>query len=801
MSKLQRYRFVAEDLEPRSRMQRFLIALRSYTLGPLTSNSPEIARYLGAGSISATGIPVNEHTALNFSAFWAAVSMISSNCAQLPLIHYKRLPNGGKERFSTSKLYRLLHDQPNPEMTSIVWRRTVQAHALTWGGGYSEIERDGGNGPVALWPLTPDRVTPFRRGVDTPLQYRVTNGRGTPDTILDARDMLHIPGLGWDGTRGYSVIEKARESIGLGLAAERFGAKFYGNGSTFGGVLSYPGPRPQELSEKNYVESLKGTNQGVDRSFGILSVYNGSKFERLGVPPNDAQFLESRQFQVTEIARWFNIPPHKIGDLERATFSNIEQQDLDYYKTTLVSWLETWEQELTSKLVPSSERNIQFIEHMAEGFLRGDSAGRSEFYSKRFNTASITPNDIRESENQNPLVGGDRAFVPMNMLPLDRVDEWFDAEIASKKAKANPPAVPPPQPTGMTQAAYDEVVEQRDLARKVAHEAADAADFAKAGEADLREKLLILDARLTDTLAGLETERAARLASEQQLQFEIIERQKIEQGVMAATADLQQTVNDQASRLVVADERIQLIEGDYLRVCGEKLDLSIRAGVSEAKVLEAEAARETAMTDRETHALSAAEALKESAQERAARLSAESALLEALAKREEAALLASSAEQARQEAEAAGAALKALELQRMTAVIGAHRALIVDAMGRMIRRETEKARRAQATPEKLRTWMENFYPVHQDICEAALLPAIRTHLAWSQADSDPDEVTRAYVTAHIEHSIRQLRAVLESDPDDYAGTLETTLRRWELDRADALADDLLKKEVAYVASR
>lgn len=406
-------------------------SIRSYFVSPQSIRDPLIGPNWGGLSTS-TGIAVNETTALNYSPVWAAVALISGDVAHLPLVLYRR-SGSGMERYVGHPLYRLLHDAPNPECTSMVFRRTLQACALTWGNGYAEIERDGGGRPVALWPIETPRVG-VERTANGMLRYRVYNPNG-PDTFYAPNDMLHIRGLG-DDTCGYSVISRARESMGLGLAAERFGGSFYGNGSTFGGVLSHQGRLSKEARE-NIQDSIAGRHQGVDRAHKLFVIEEGMTYTQIGVPPNDAQFLETRQFQVREVARWFGVPAHKIGDLERATFSNIEQQNIEYYQTTLVHWLETWEQELMAKLIAPSERNLQVIEHVTDGLLRGDSAGRAALETAQFSVAGITPNEIRALDNRNPLAGGDRAFVQINNVwPLDRVDDYVNATIDQMKAAA-----------------------------------------------------------------------------------------------------------------------------------------------------------------------------------------------------------------------------------------------------------------------------------------------------------------------------------------------------------------------------
>jgi HK97 family phage portal protein len=675
MSTLQQYRVV--DATPRSWPGRMLESIRSYWKGPYTLASITSSLWGDAPSTT-TGLSVSEQTALTYSAFWACVNAISTDVASLPLIHYKRT-GGGKERYTDSRLYRLLHDEPNPEMTSFTLRQTMQAHALTWGGGYAEIERDQQRRPLALWPITPDRVAVLRNpGGD--LVYKVTNPKSEPD-FLPAEDVLHIPGLGFNGMTGYSVVGMARESIGLGLAAERFGGTFFGNGATFGGVISYKGPRPPEPSEKNLTEVLSAKHQGVEKAHKFLALYNDATYTRTGIPPNDAQFLETRLHQVEEMCRWFRMPPHKIQHLLRSTNNNIEHQGIEYYTDTLRPWLVRWEQEINRKLIAAPERRIQFAEHLIDGVLRGDLPSRYSAYAVGRNWGWLSADDVRERENMNPLPNGTGKIylVPMNMTPADRINEIIDKQVAPDPK----PVVAEPAPAA----------EPTDDAATKANARAEAAE-----------------ATAVEARAVAEQEREARLAAEATGTATAAELEQLRASETAAAAQAAQVTQ-------LADElRTQL-----------------------AAETEAHAAADTA------------------------------------------------AETARQ----AGA-------DRDAGMIAAHRALIVDAMGRMIRRETEKARRAQATPEKLRQWIETFYPIHADICQAALLPAVRTHLAWQASTEDPAAVTAAFVAAHIAESIRQVRLVLESDGEDYAQTFETTLRRWELDRADAVADVILQREIDHV---
>jgi HK97 family phage portal protein len=405
--------------------------LRSFWIGEIPSRDPVLAQYFGGRAVS-SGVPVSEWTALNYSAFWAAVQSISGTVASLPLFPYKRLANGGKERYLTSRLYRLLHDEFNPEMTAMVARETMQAHCLTWGNAYAEIERNQNGEPIALWPLRPDYVKP-ERAANGEIVYRVKPPSGR-DALVPYEDMLHIPGLGYDGLMGYSVIHKAREAIGLGLATERFGALFFGNGGWPGIIAQHPGKLSTE-AHKRLTESLNEAVQGP-KAHSLIVTEEGIKVEKVGIPPDDAQFLATRQFQVTEMARWFNMPPHKLRDLTHATFSNIEEQNIDWVVDTLRPWLVRWEQELNRKLIRPLERNLQFTEHLVDGLLRGNTTARYAAYAVGRQWGWLSADDIRELENMNPLPDGqgDIYLVPLNMQPADM-------------AEANAAPEPTPQPT------------------------------------------------------------------------------------------------------------------------------------------------------------------------------------------------------------------------------------------------------------------------------------------------------------------------------------------------------------------
>lgn len=783
-----------------------LTELRGQWTGPLSSSSPELAK-LWASPPTSTGVSITETNALNYSAVWAAVSLISSQVASLPLILYARRKDGGKDRKPNHPLYWLLHDEPNSEMSSFVFREALQAHVLTWGNGYAEIERDMSDRPIALWPITPDRVTPTRDRADN-LTYKVRNPDGK-DVFLQPRNMFHLPGLGFDGNVGYSVISKARESIGLGIATERFGGTFFGNGATFGGVLKHPG-KLSPNAQKLLTDQIEAKHQGLTRAHRFLLLQEAMDYVGTGVPPEAAQFLETRLFQIIEICRWFNIPPHKLRDLSRATFSNIEQQAIEFVTDTLRPWLIRWEQEIQRKLIAPLEQGIQFAEHLVDGLMRGDTTSRYAAYAVGRQWGWLSADDVLERENMNPLPNGQGKIylVPQNMAPADRINDIIDKQTAPTPAPA--PQADPPAPEDKNAGRAVEVLrEQLAAALQRAEEQIALATTAEASAEQARADNAALSAIADQHHAAAD----AAQAEASRLTARVAELEATEQSAAAVRQELvaaQQRAEELAAIAAAADQA----SAELLR--GQEALTAQLAGAAEAQqevarlralLIEAteRADREQAEQERAAAAVAAsrlettearrgAEAAADSQrQEAAARASAEQRLQEL-----EGQLAAARA--AREAAEATVATQRQVELDRLTASISAHRGLIVDAMGRMVRRETEKARRAHATPEKLRQWIDAFYLTHEDTCVEALLPAVRVHLAWSQSADDPTSVTRTIVRDHVRESVRQLRAVAGGDPEDLHVSLERMLQRWEEDRPAAVADRILAEEIEYVRS-
>lgn len=384
---------------------------------------------------TAAGVDVNHNTALQSMAVFACIRILAETSAMLPLLYYERLENGGKRRAIDQRLYEVLHRLPNPEMTSIELRETLMGHVGLLGNAYAEIEF-GNDGHVrGLWPLRPDKTKPERR--NGKLVYVVTLPIGKVG--LPFERVMHIKGLGYDGVRGYDPIELARQSIGLTLGTEEFGARFYGNGAHLGSVLEHPG-KLSDAAHSRLTKSVEMRHQGLSNAHRLMILEEGMKINSIGIPPENAQFLETRKFQISEIARLYRIPPHMLADLDKATFSNIEQLSLEFVTYTLLPWLTRWEQAIYRDLLTPTERQRYFAEHLIDGLVRGDQKTRYEAYAQARQNGWLSANDIREMENMNPVEGGDVYLVPLNMVPADQVSSGIGSRSqGDRETRAWPP--------------------------------------------------------------------------------------------------------------------------------------------------------------------------------------------------------------------------------------------------------------------------------------------------------------------------------------------------------------------------
>jgi len=373
---------------------------------------------------TSSGKPVNETTAMQMTAVYSCVRILSETVAGLPLNVYKYNDSGGKEKAYKHPLYRLLHDEPNPEMTSFAFRETLMSHLLLWGNAYAQIIRNARGEVIALYPLMPNKMT-VDRDQSGRLFYLYQRGTEDPKTLgsdsrvyLAPTDVLHIPGLGFDGLIGYSPIAMAKNAIGLAIATEEYGAKFFANGAAPSGVLEHPGTikDPQRVKE-----SWNSAYQGSANAHKIAVLEEGMKYMPIGIAPEQAQFLETRKFQINEIARIFRVPPHMLADLEKSSFSNIEQQSLEFVKYTLDPWVVRWEQSMCRVLFSESEKPAYFIKFNVDGLLRGDYASRMSGYATARQNGWMSTNDIRELENLDrisPDLGGDLYLINGAMTRL-----------------------------------------------------------------------------------------------------------------------------------------------------------------------------------------------------------------------------------------------------------------------------------------------------------------------------------------------------------------------------------------------
>lgn len=370
-----------------------------------------------------SGKPVNEHTAMQMTAVYSCVRILAEAVAGLPLHLYKYTASGSKEKALSHPLYFLLHDEPNPEMSSFVFRETLMTHLLLWGNAYAQIIRNGKGEVIALYPLMPNRMS-VDRDSSGALYYTYTRYSDEAPTMngmtvtLRPSDVLHIPGLGFDGLVGYSPIAMAKNAIGMAIACEEYGAKFFANGAAPGGVLEHPGTikDPQKVRD-----SWNAAYQGSSNSHRVAVLEEGMKYQPIGISPEQAQFLETRKFQINEIARIFRVPPHMVGDLEKSSFSNIEQQSLEFVKYTLDPWVIRWEQAISRALLRPDEKKLYFAKFNVDGLLRGDYVSRMNGYATARQNGWMSANDIRELENLDripPELGGDLYLINGNMTKL-----------------------------------------------------------------------------------------------------------------------------------------------------------------------------------------------------------------------------------------------------------------------------------------------------------------------------------------------------------------------------------------------
>ena len=369
-----------------------------------------------------SGKAVNERTSMQTTAVYACVRILAETIASLPLHLYKYTSNG-REKALNHHIYYLLHDEPNSEMTSFVFRETLMSHLLLWGNAYVQIIRNGRGNVISLYPLLPDRMM-VGRTANGELYYEYQKDTGS--VILRNYEVLHIPGLGFDGLVGYSPIAMAKNAIGMAIATEEYGATFFANGANPGGVLQHPGVVKDPARIR---ESWNAVYQGSRNAHRVAVLEEGMKYQSIGIPPDQAQFLETRKFQTEEICRIFRVPPHLVANLDKATFSNIEHQSISFIDNTIMPWVTRIEQSMKKALLSQTEKQEYFIKFNLNGRLRGDAGSRAHFYQIMRQNGIMSANDIRELEEMNLIPeeqGGDKYLVNGNFVDMSKAGAWTE---------------------------------------------------------------------------------------------------------------------------------------------------------------------------------------------------------------------------------------------------------------------------------------------------------------------------------------------------------------------------------------
>jgi len=575
--------------------------------GPFNFKDPALNEIYGMGARTQAGPLITELTAFMCAAFWNGVDQISSDVGKMPLNLLIRLDGGGSEPYIKSKTYKLLKFRPNPETGSLVLRRTMTAHALVYGNGYAEIVRDGIGRPTSLWLLHPKRVRPFYTNEQekSGLRYLLDG-----EKELSPMDVLHINGLSDDAVVGYNLVSIAREALGLALASQQFASAFFGNGTRFGGVLS----TEQEIDadqEKEIRERVEAIHAKADRAFRLLVLGGGFKFEGTGTKPNDAQMSEIRDQQVQEIARFLNMPLHKLklAIPGAVSYASVEMADLDYYKGPILTWSTVWEQELDAKLIPSLEWSRQYFRHNSNAFLRGDIKSRYEALGIALDKGVINANQWRELEDMNPQEGqqGNLYFIQSGFIPKNKSEELVQSQIDKNN---QPPAAPPsPGGNGGDSNAVREAIERFDAAQALVeearakyqteHDARVAAESVTSttkeellrrmtGEAEARIALQAIEVIAADRAADVDRLKAALSRAEAELAG------ANESGEVAreALARASQTISVQQSRLEELDAELRAARAAEAEAVTRAADASALAVAAEQIARDATSERE-----------------------------------------------------------------------------------------------------------------------------------------------------------------------------------------------------------------
>lgn len=398
--------------------------------------------YQPVGLRSAAGVRVTRETALSLSTFYACTLVLAQSVAVVPLNVYRWLQPRGRERATDHWLHRLLHQRPNRWQTSYQWRQMMQWHLALRYNAYCAIVRDARGIPVELVPLNPDRVAVERmvspRDGSVDFRYRHKDETGA-ERVYAREEVLHLRGLTSDGIEGFSPLDTQRDSIGEALAAQTYSSRRMRNDARPGGVLEWEGSFKDDEAREQFRTSWHRAQADLHQG-KVAVLERGMTWKDLGVKNTDLQFIELRKLKAYDICAMHRMPPHKVGIMEQATFSNIEHQAIEFVTDTMLPWFTNWEQELAAQLLSENEQQELYVKFLVDGLMRGDAKARGEFYDRMFRSGAFSPNDILELEDRNPVDGGDQRFVPLNLVPLDRAGDVIDQRGGSAVAKDEPNA-------------------------------------------------------------------------------------------------------------------------------------------------------------------------------------------------------------------------------------------------------------------------------------------------------------------------------------------------------------------------
>ena len=376
--------------------------------------------FFGGGQVAKSGVDVTANTALQVSTVFACVRVISETVASLPLFLYKT-SEGGKQKALSHDLYNQIYVMPNSETTAYEFWQMFIVNLLLTGDGFAYIIRNG-NGQISeLWNIPSSRVTIYRNENTKELYYKIRTDKD--DVILYPENVMHVRGMKFDNLdESIDPMKIARDALGLAIAQEEYGSKYFANGAIVGGIVEHPAALSDNAFNR-FKNSFNDSYRGVGNSNKILFLEEGSKFTKISNTPDESQAIESRQFQVLEICRYFGVPPHKIFDLSRATFSNIEQQSIEFVQNAILPLTVKIEQSIYKDLLLPNERRRYFAKFNLNGLLRGDTTARKDFYVAMLQNGVMNPNEVRQLEDMNKYDGGDKYLVNGNVLDIEDVGE------------------------------------------------------------------------------------------------------------------------------------------------------------------------------------------------------------------------------------------------------------------------------------------------------------------------------------------------------------------------------------------